>query len=81
MHVCVHMMWCGCVVYLYTSVRLSNRSGRVRCEMSGSEQIRKTLWKKASKRISSSLNQDHAGRICEVLQADGHSSMYRSMIV
>ncbi len=43
MHVCVHAMWCGCVVYLYTGVRLSNWNGRVRCKMSGSEQTRKTL--------------------------------------
>jgi hypothetical protein len=33
-------------------------------------------WKKASKRFSPSLDRGYAGRIREVLQADGHSSMY-----
>jgi hypothetical protein len=39
------------------------------------------LWKKASKRFSLSLTRGHAGRIREVLQADGRSSMYKAMIV
>ncbi len=33
MRVCVHTMWCGCVVYLYTGVELSSWKGRVECEM------------------------------------------------
>ncbi len=44
-------MWCDRVVYLYTGVRLSNWNGRVRCEMSGSEQTRKAL-------IEASLQED-----------------------
>jgi hypothetical protein len=43
MHVCVHTMWCGCVVYLYFSVKLYNWNGRAECEMNGSQQTRKTL--------------------------------------
>jgi hypothetical protein len=64
--------WLSHVVYLYTGVRLSNWNGRVKCEMSGSEQKRKAL-KEVSLQggISSSVDQDHAGRIYEVLQADG----------
>jgi hypothetical protein len=33
MRVCVHMMWRGCVVYLYTGVKLSSWKGTVECEM------------------------------------------------
>ncbi len=47
MYVCVHMMWCDCVVYLYTSVRLSNWTGRVKFEMIRSEQTRKTLMEES----------------------------------
>jgi hypothetical protein len=38
------------------------------------------LWKSASKRLSLTLDCGHEGRICEVLQEDGCSSMYRVMI-
>ncbi len=35
--------WLSHVVYLYTGVRLSKWNGRVKCEMSGSDQTRKAL--------------------------------------
>jgi hypothetical protein len=47
MHICVHTMWCDCVVYLYAGVRLSNWNGRVKREMNGSEQTRKTLMEES----------------------------------
>ncbi len=74
------MAWLCCLLVYSTSVKLSSWNGRVECEMSGSEQTRKTLMV-ASKRFSSSVNQGHAGGIRKVLQADGRSSMYKAMIV
>ncbi len=69
-------MWRGCVVYLYAGARLSNWNGRVKCEMFGSEQTRKGLMEASQQEGSSSLNQDLAGCIREMLQEDGHSSIH-----
>ncbi len=40
-----------------------------------------TWGKRTSKRYSLTLDQDHEGRIREVLQEDGCSGMYRTIIV
>jgi hypothetical protein len=39
------------------------------------------LGKETIGRLSSSLDQGHEGRICEVLQEDGCSSMYKDFTV
>jgi hypothetical protein len=44
-------MWRRCVVYLYVSMKLSNWNGRAECEMSGSEQTRKTLMEESQQEV------------------------------
>jgi hypothetical protein len=43
-------------------------------------QTRRVLMKQSSRSLSSTLDWGHEGRICEVLQKDGRSSMYKAMI-
>jgi hypothetical protein len=45
--------------------------------LGGLEQTRDILRKRTSRRLSSSLDQDHEGCIPEVPQEEGHSSIYK----
>jgi hypothetical protein len=64
--------------------------GKFKCEMRAIEasskilgrlrQTRRMLMEESSKSLSSTLDKGHEGRIREVLQEDGHSSMSRVMI-
>jgi hypothetical protein len=49
--------------------------------LGGPRQTRRMLTSQSNRSLSSTLDWGHEERICEVLQEDGHSSMYRTMIV
>ncbi len=85
------MVWHCHVVYLY--IRLSRQSARkglsVKHELLeqtarywvGQSKQEIYLGKRTSRRLSLTLDRGHEGRISEVPQEDGHSSIYRIIIV
>ncbi len=89
----VMYIWCSAVVLFTCTLVLSRQSARKELSAKyelleqtarywvGQSKQEYTWGKRTSKRHSLTLDQGHEGHIREVLQEDGHSRMYRTIIV
>ncbi len=89
----VMYIWCSAVVLFTCTLVLSRQSARKELSAKyelleqtarywvGQRKQEYTWGKRRSKRHSLTLDRGHEGRIREVLQEDGHSRMYRTIIV
>jgi hypothetical protein len=94
MWICVSVyIWCSAVMLFICTIVLSRQSARKGLSAKyepvkqtarfwvGQSKQEYTWGKRTSKRHSLTLDRGHEGRIHELLQDDGRSSMYRTIIV